>query len=105
MAELNKGMAEGMTSFVDVNGEFAHESNRSGIYILLLLAWPEIKAMLESSPKKTLSDLHEWMQPFMRIGVTAYIEIETLRDVCAPAPSGIGLSLRPLKTQRRKSSA
>ena len=105
MAEFHQGMSEGTTSFLDERGELAGESSRSGIYAFLLLAWPEIKAMLEASPKKTLSELHEWMQPFMRVGVTAYIEIETLRDVCAPPPSGIGLSLRPLKASRRKASA
>ena len=105
MAELNEGMAEGMTRFLDENGQLAGESRRAGIYNFLLLAWPEINAMLRSSPKKTISDLHEWMQPFMRLGFTAYFEIETLRDVCATPPSGIGLKLRPLKSRRQKSSA
>jgi len=105
MVEFNEGMAEGINGFLDENGLLAGESRRSGIYGFLLLAWPEINAMLQSSPKKTLSDLHEWMQPFMRVGLTAYHEIDTLRDVCAPPPSGIGLSLRPLKSRRSKSSA
>lgn len=105
MAEFNQGMAEGVTSFLDEHGQLAGESSRSGIYAFLLLVWPEIKVMLEASPKKTLSELHDWMRPFMRVGLTAYIEIETLRDVCAPPPSGIGLSLRPLKSARRKASA
>jgi hypothetical protein len=101
MTQLRDGFAEGMTSFLDETGQPVGESSRSGIYTFLLLVWPEIKATLEASPKKTLSDLHEWMQPFMRMGITAYIEIETLRDVCAPPPSGIGLSLRPLKTRQQ----
>ncbi len=99
MIEFKEGMAEGMASFLDENGQLAGESPRSGIYVFLLLAWPEIRAMLDSDPKKTLTDLHEWMKPFMRVGLTAYIEINTLRDVCAPPPSGIGLALRPLKTR------
>jgi hypothetical protein len=101
MQEFNAGMAEGLTALLDEDGELAGESGRSGIYVFLLVVWPEIKAMLNASPNKTLSDLHEWMQPFMRVGVITYIGIDTLRDVCAPVPSGIGLSLRPLK----KSSA
>jgi len=106
MQEFNEGMAEGLTILLDKDGELAGESGRSGIYFFLLVVWPEIKAMLESNPKKTLTDLHEWMQPFMRVGVTAYIEIETLRDVCAPpSQNGIGISLRPLKSRRSKSSA
>ena len=105
LAELNAGIAEGLTSFLDKDSQLAGESSRSGIYAFLLLAWPEIKAMLESSPKKTLSDLHDWLQPFMRVGVIPYLEIETLRDVCAPPSSGIGLRLRPLKSRRPKPSA
>jgi len=100
MVQFSAGFTEGLQSFLNVDGLLAGESGRSGIYGFLLLMWPEIKAMLESDPKKTLSDLHEWMKPAMRLGLTAYIEIETLRDVCAPSPSGIGLSLRPLKTWR-----
>jgi hypothetical protein len=104
MIEFSEGFSEGLNGFLDVQGEMVGGSPRSGIYDFLLVAWPEIKAMLESAPeKRTLTDLHEWMKPFMRAGVTAYIEIETLRDVCAPSPSGIGLVMRPLKS--RPSSA
>lgn len=67
-ADFHAGYAEGMSIFVDFNRQLAGESGRSGIYTLLLLAWPEIKSMLEASPRKTLSDLHEWMMPFMRVG-------------------------------------
>lgn len=105
MVEITKGMAEGMESFINNDGQLAGESRRAGIYTFLLLAWPEIKAMLDGSPKKTVRDLHEWMKPFMRVGVCTLIDIETLRDVCAPPPSGIGLSLRPLKSPSKKSSA
>jgi hypothetical protein len=105
MSAFNEGFTEGLKCFMDVDGHLAGESSRSGIYVFLLLAWPEIKAMLESDPKKTLSDLHEWMKPFMRVGLTAFIEINTLRDVCATPPSGIGLSLRPFKSRRSNSSA
>ena len=102
MVQFSEGFAEGLTSFLDVDSQLAGESNRSGLYGFLLVVWPEIKAMLESNPKKTLSDLHEWMKPFMRRGLTSYIEIDALRDVCAPPPSGIGLSLRPLKVRSPK---
>lgn len=97
MVAFSEGFTAGLTSFLDVDGQLAGETGRSGIYTFLLLAWPEIKAMLEAEPRRTLTDLHEWMKPFMRQGLTAYIEIDTLRDVCAPPPSGIGLALRPLK--------
>jgi hypothetical protein len=105
MAEFSAGMAEGQLSFLDEKGQFVGESNRANIYNFLLMAWPEIKEMLEANPKKTMSDLHLWMEPFMRQGLTSAMDIETLRDVCAPPPSGIGLSLRPLKPRRRGPSA
>jgi len=105
MLDFNAGLTEGLASFLTVDGQLAGESGRSGIYGFLLLAWPEIKVMLAATPNKTLRDLHEWMQPFMRVGITAYIEIETLRDVCAPPPSGIGLSLRPLTPRPSSASA
>ena len=102
---MHEGFAEGFNSFIDEVSQLAGESPRTGIYGFLLLVWPEIKAMLESNPRKTLTDLHEWLQPFMRRGLLTNLDIDTLRDVCAPPPSGIGLSLRPLKVRSAKSSA
>jgi hypothetical protein len=96
MIQFNAGRAEGMTAFLDGDGELAGESARAGIYAFLLLAWPEIRAMQESQPRKTTTDLHEWMLPFMRVGVATYLEIDELRAVCAPPPKGIGLAIRPL---------
>lgn len=102
MQEFHEGLAEGLKGFIDEHSQLVGETDRSGTYAFLALAWPEIKAMQESEPKrKTVTDLHQWMLPFMRMEVTPYLDIDTLRDVCAPPPEGIGLSLRPLK----KSSA
>ena len=95
IAEFHIGYAEGMSSFLDFSSQLTGESTRSGIYVFLLLTWPEIKGMQQSDFHKTLTDLHEWMQPYMRVGLTAYIELDTLRDVCAPpAQYGIGLNFR-----------
>ena len=105
MDEFNQGFADGFNAFMDVSGQLVGESGRAGTYGFLLFAWPEIRAMLESDPRKTMSDLHEWLKPFMRRDIITYIEIETLRDVCAPPPSGIGLSLRPLNSRSLPSSA
>ena len=105
MIEFNEGMTEGMKCFLDVDGQLVGESNRSGTYFFLLLAWPEIKTMLAAEPKMTLTDLHAWLLPFMRFGVTPYLDIDQLRDVCAPPPGGIGLSLRPLKKSPSSASA
>jgi len=100
MEQFHAGMAEGMASFLDETGHFVGESGRAGIYSFLLLVWNEIKAMQESIPGKTLTDLHKWMQPFMRVGMVTYIEIDTLRDVCAPPSQfGIGLQMRKLSVQ------
>ena len=99
MVDLNRGKGKGLTGFLDEDGQLAGESPRAGIYIFLMLGWPEIKAMLESNPNKTIRDLHEWLLPFMRAGFVTFTEIETLCDVCEPPPRGIGLSLRPLKAR------
>ena len=106
MAEFHAGYAEGINSFLDENGQLAGESPRSGLYVFLLLVWPEIKAMLESSPRKTVTDLHEWMRPFMSVGITTSVDLDYLRDVCAPvSQSGIGLQLRKLAPRSAGQSA
>jgi hypothetical protein len=99
VAEFLDGMAEGMNGFMDGDGRLSGESGRAGIYSFLLIAWPEIKDMIESNPRTTLRDLHEWLKPFMRRDMIANIDIEALRDVCEPPPKGIGLGLRPLKAR------
>jgi len=98
-AEFHAGIAEGLEEFIDENSQLVGETNRTGVYAFLALAWPEIKAMLESDPRKTLTDLHAWMLPFMRMGVATFLDIDKFRDLCAPpAQYGIGLSLRPLES-------
>jgi len=105
LADWNKGLSIGLKEFLDEDGQPVHESVRKNIYDFLLLAWPEIKEMLEATPKKTVTDLHEWMLPFMRHDMCNLIDVETLRDVCAPPPSGIGLKLRPLSSRSASPSA
>jgi hypothetical protein len=107
MCEFYAGFGEGLASFVDETGQLVGQTNRSDTYVFLALAWPEIKAMQEShDPRKTLTDLHQWMLPFMRMAVTPFLDIETFRDVCAPpSQAGIGLSLRPLRSRHLLPSA
>ena len=101
MLEFQEGFTAGLDGFLDEHGQLVGETNRSSTYIFLLLAWPEIKAMLEANPKETITDLHAWMLPFMRVGVTTYLDIDQLRNVCAPvSQKGIGLSLRPFKSSK-----
>ena len=100
MMEFNAGMADGINGLFDEKGQLAGESPRANIYNFLLLAWPEIKEMQESYPRKTLTDLHNWMAPFMRLGVLSKIDLDTFRDICAPpSQHGIGLQLRPLSSR------
>jgi len=98
MIELNQGMGEGLSGFLDEDGQLAGQSNRLNIYWFLLLVWPEIKEMQASQPRKTITDLHEWMLPLMWAAIVANIDIEALRDICANPPGGIGLQLRPLSS-------
>ena len=105
LIQFKEGMAEGLAGFLDAKRQFVGECGRAGIYGFLTLAWPEIRTMLESDPRKTVTDLHEWMQPFMRVGFVTFMEEDTLRQVCAPPPRGIGLSLRPFKSALAHASA
>ena len=76
------------------------------MYNFLLMAWPEIKAMMGAKPRKTLTHLYDWMKPFMRHGVVAEIDLDSFRDVCAPpSQGGIGLKLRPLSSRLLLASA
>ena len=104
LAKLNEGVAIGLKEFLDEEGQPVNESVRSNIYEFLLLAWPEIKEMLEAKPKKTVGDLHKWMLPFMRRDMCNLVGPDYLRDVCAPMPSGIGLALRPLSARSARPS-
>jgi hypothetical protein len=78
-------------------------SGQPGTYSFLLLAWSENKEMQMSYPRKTITDLHKWMLPFMRFGITSLIDVGTLRDICADKRNGgTGLKLRPLKPSSSK---
>jgi hypothetical protein len=46
MTGFYKGMAEGMVGFLDESGSLVGESNRAGIYLFMLLVWPEIREMM-----------------------------------------------------------
>jgi len=104
LADLNAGVAVGLKEFLDEEGQPVGESVRANIYQFLMMASPEIKEMLESNPRKTVTDLHQWMLPFMRHGLSSDIDLDTLRDVCAPMPGGIGLKLRPLSSRSARPS-
>jgi hypothetical protein len=82
VAEFNAGMAEGVSGFMDAVGKFKGESNRANVYAFLLVAWPEIKEMQESTPPKSRTDFYEWVKPFARIGMVSIGDLDQLHDVC-----------------------
>jgi hypothetical protein len=98
LADLIKGMEIGLNRFLNDEGNLVEEPLRENIYEFLLLAWPEIKGLLEAKPRKTITDLHQWMQPFMRQDMCNRVALDYLRNVCGPLPKGIGLKLRPLSS-------
>jgi hypothetical protein len=102
LADLSKGMEIGLNKFLDDQGKLVEEPLRENIYEFLLQAWPEIKAMLEANPRKTITDLHQWMQPFMRQDMCNRVDLDYLRNVCGPLPKGIGLKLRPLSLRSHR---
>ena len=103
MADFYKGIAQGSAGFIDENSQLVGETNRSLTYHFLLVAWPEIKEMQAAKPRKTITDLHNWLLPFMRKGMTSAMDVKTLRDICASKRNGgIGLVLRPLASRPAK---
>jgi hypothetical protein len=82
MAELNAGVAEGLSKFINDSGQFAGESNRAGVYWFLLLVWPEISQMQRARPAKTRSDFAVWLEPFARAGIVSVGDLDQIRDVC-----------------------
>jgi hypothetical protein len=82
MAELNAGVAEGLSRFINDSGQFAGESNRAGVYWFLLLAWPEISQMQRARLPKTRSDFALWLEPFVKAGIVSIGDLDQIRDVC-----------------------
>jgi hypothetical protein len=82
MAEFSAGVTEGMTSFLDADGQLVGETSRANIYKFLLMAWPEIKELQESNPPITRNDFNEWVKPFARCGFVSINDLDQLLDVC-----------------------
>ena len=82
MAEFNRGLGDGINSFIDADGEFVGETTRTTNYIFFLLAWPEIKKMLKTRPLPTRTDLFNWTRPFHAAGLVCIPTIENMRDFC-----------------------
>jgi hypothetical protein len=82
VAEFKAGLAEGQVGFMDNDGKLVGESNRSSNYQFMLLAWPEIKEMLEKRPLPTKTDVFNWTKPYTKAGLCSFIDIDQFRDFC-----------------------
>jgi len=51
-------------------------------YQLLLMAWPEIDAMLKSDPPKRMLDLWNWLAPFSYAGWIEITDLDPLVSLC-----------------------
>ena len=82
VAEFKAGLAEGQVGFLDNDGKLVGESNRSNNYQFMLLAWPEIKEMLERKPLPTRTDVFDWTKPYTKAGLCSFIDIDQFLDFC-----------------------
>jgi hypothetical protein len=56
------GIPEGFILFLDNEGEYAGQRRRTGLYLLLLMYWPEIAEMQKAEPSKTCKFLLDWLE-------------------------------------------
>jgi hypothetical protein len=82
VAEFKAGLAEGQVGFLDNDAKLVGESSRSSNYLFMLLAWPEIKEMLERKPLPTRTDVFDWTKPYTKAGLCSFIDIDQFRDFC-----------------------
>jgi hypothetical protein len=82
VAEFKAGLAEGQMGFLNNDSQLVGESNGLNNYQFLLLAWPEIKEMLEREPLPTRTDVFNWTRPYTKAGLCSFIDIDQFRDVC-----------------------
>jgi hypothetical protein len=82
LAEFKAGLAEGLTGFLDSDGNLVGENNRASNYQFFLLAWPEIKELLEKKPLPTRTEVFNWLMPYSDAGLCKFVNIEQFRDFC-----------------------
>lgn len=90
------GAADGARGFLTPDGTLRGECRLklANTYDLLLLAWPEIQAMIQADPPQRMEDLWNWLTPFSYAG---WIEIEDLDQLVSLC--------RPLRLKLRKPGA
>jgi hypothetical protein len=86
LAGLKKGQAKGAIGFLDVEGNVKGERKlkHSATYELLLMAWPEIEAMLRADPPQRMEDLWNWLTPFSYAGWIEITDLDQLVSLCRP---------------------
>lgn len=80
LTHFHAGVAKGSEGFIGHSGDLKGEKKIKlrDTYDILLLSWPEIKAMMDARPKKTRNHLWEWLRPF---SYARWIEIEDLEQL------------------------
>jgi hypothetical protein len=56
------GLPEGFSLFLNVDGEYAGKTQRTELYSLLLIYWPEIAEMQKADPPKSCKLLLIWLE-------------------------------------------
>jgi hypothetical protein len=82
MSELNRGMADGLVEFMDEGGELVGKTGRTNNYVFFLIAWPEIKEMLERKPLPYRTEVFDWLAPFREVNLVCIPTIENFYDFC-----------------------
>jgi hypothetical protein len=84
VTKFHAGVTKGLDGFLDENGELKGERKIKlrKTYEFLLLAWPEIEAMLNAYPQKTRNDLWDWLIPFSNAGWIEIQDLEQLNRLC-----------------------
>jgi hypothetical protein len=81
-AEFNAGVAAGLTGFLDADANLVGENNRASNYQFFLLAWPEMKELIEKKPLPTRTEVFNWLMPYSNAGLCKFVNIEQFRDFC-----------------------
>jgi hypothetical protein len=95
MAELNRGIVDGIKGFLDTSGELAGESTATSNHCFFLILWPEIKEMLERDQLPYRPEVFEWITPFHEAGFVCIPNIGYFNNFCESI--GLKFAGRPPK--------
>jgi hypothetical protein len=83
------GIPEGFTMFLNNDGGYSGQRQRTEVYLHLLGYWPEIVEMQQSEPPKTRKFLLDWLEK--EVGKQLVEDEKQFRDLCGE----IGLVMAP----------